>query len=206
MSPKKPTLFSPSPGALGMTELHFAAHGGDAKELSRCLAAGMDPNQKDEYRGYTALHWLADMAATGGPRLKMLKTLAKAGANLDSRDSAGDTALMLACRSGSYCGNDLVPVLLALGADPHLRSTESTCLHEGIWDAGLVKHFLAAGVSLTERDVRGHTPLEAAKKRLADYADEGGRGMEEVVQLLEQAAAVRSIKKTTRRRGARRKR
>jgi ankyrin repeat protein len=188
MSEERPALFSPAPGARGMTELHYAAYCGDPEELSRCLTAGMDPNQKDEYRGYTPLHWLTDMAAAGGPRVEMLKFLAKCEADLDSQTFDGDTALMLACRSGSYCGNDLVPVLLSLGANPRLRSPAATCLHEGIWDVGLVKHFLASGVSLDERDADGRTALDAARIRLADYADEGGRGMDEVVRLLEIAS------------------
>jgi ankyrin repeat protein len=188
MSDEPPALFSPAPGMRGMTELHYAAYCGDAEELSRCLAAGMDPNQKDEYRGYTPLHWLADMAATGGSRVEMLKRLAKGGADLNSQTFDGDTALMLACRSGSYYGNDLVPVLISLGANPRLRSLTSTCLHEGVWDVGLVKQFLSAGVSLEERNADGLTALDAARVRLADYADEGGRGMDEVVQLLQLAS------------------
>ena len=188
MSEEKPVLFSPGPGKCGMTELHFAAYCGDGDELARCLAAGMDPNKKDEYRGYTPLHWLADMAATGGPRIDMLKALAKHEADLNSQTFDGDTALMLACRSGSYCGNDLVPELLTLGANPRLRSTTSTCLHEGVWDVDLVKGFLTAGVALDERNGDGLAALDAARIRLADYADEGGRGMDEVVSLLEQAS------------------
>ena len=189
MSVEKPVLFSPGPGKRGMTELHFAAYCGDQDELVRCLAAGMDPNKKDEYRGYTPLHWLADMAATGGPRIEMLSILAKCGVDLDSQTFDGDTTLMLACRSGSYCGNDMVPALLALGANPRLRSATSTCLHEGVWDVGLVRSFLAAGASLDERDAHGLTPLEAARARLADYADEGGRGMAEIVELLDAASS-----------------
>ncbi len=67
-----------------MTELHAAAHAGDLDALKSALAAGLDPNARDEYRGYTALHWLMDMAATGGRRLEMLHLLCDAGANLVS--------------------------------------------------------------------------------------------------------------------------
>jgi hypothetical protein len=62
MSDDKPHLFSPGVGKRGMTELHYAAYCGNQTELNRCLIAGMDPNKKDTYRGYTAVLWLADMA------------------------------------------------------------------------------------------------------------------------------------------------
>jgi ankyrin repeat protein len=187
MNGEKPVLFSPSPGKHGITELHFAAYCGDGHSLTRCLAAGEDPNKKDEYRGYTPLHWLTDMAAAGGPRIHMLDVLRKHGADLDSQTFDGDTALMLAARSGSYCGNDLVAALLTLGADPRVRSSASTALHEGIWDMGLVTALIAAGASLNERDAAGLTALDAARARLATYADEGGRGMEEVVAFIKEA-------------------
>lgn len=188
MSDKKPTLFRPGPGQQGMTELHYAAYCGDRRGLAACLAAGLDPNQPDDYRGYTPLHWLADMAATGGPRIAMLKVLVKHGADLDRRSSGGDTALMLACRSGSYGGNDLVAALLKSGADPRVRSPASTALHEGIWEIELVRALIAAGASLEERDADNRTALDAAKARLELYADEGGRGMEEVIAFIEEVA------------------
>ena len=59
----KPTLFTPAVGARGMTTLHFAAYAGDLEAMEKALAAGLDPNARDDYRGYTALHWLADMSA-----------------------------------------------------------------------------------------------------------------------------------------------
>jgi len=53
-----------------MTELHFAAYCGDLNALVQALAAGLDPNSKDTYRGYAAVHWLTDMAASGALDLK----------------------------------------------------------------------------------------------------------------------------------------
>ena len=91
----KPTLFRPGVGKRGMTELHYAAYCGDFDELTRCLGAGMDPNVTDQYRGYTATHWLADMAATGGPRVEMLRALAAHGADLNLKSATDATALSL---------------------------------------------------------------------------------------------------------------
>jgi len=93
----KQELFSPGPGKKGMSELHYAAYCGDAKALSNCLKAGMNPNQADTYRGYTALHWLADMAAAGGDdRAKMAAELMRYGADPTIKSEDQYTAIQLA--------------------------------------------------------------------------------------------------------------
>lgn len=115
MSEKKPVLFRPGVGRHGMTELHFAAYCGDMDELVRCLETGMNPNQKDDYRGYTPLLWLADMAATGGPRLKMLKALTKHGADIHARSRDGIGAVTLGKEAGSDMGDKLAAELIRLG-------------------------------------------------------------------------------------------
>jgi ankyrin repeat protein len=101
MSDEKPTLFTPGVGERGMTELHYAAYCGDQAELIRCLAAGMDPNKKDTYRGYTPVLWLADMAAVGGPRIELLRALVKHGADICITAADGTTALTLAREAGT---------------------------------------------------------------------------------------------------------
>ena len=111
-----PVLFSPGPGKRGMTELHYAAYCGDGDELARCLAAGMDPNKKDEYRGYTPLLWLMDMAATGGPRSVMFQALVRHGADIHIRSADGTSALTLAREAGTQVSDDLAEALIALGA------------------------------------------------------------------------------------------
>ena len=98
-----------------MTELHFAAYCGDMNELTRALSAGLDPNSKDTYRGYAALHWLADMAATGGPRFQMLRMLVEHGADVNLVADNGATARSLAAASGSAVGEQLAIELAQLG-------------------------------------------------------------------------------------------
>jgi ankyrin repeat protein len=112
----KPTLFSPGIGKRGMNELHYAAYSGDQNELTSWLEKGLKPNIKDNYRGYSALHWLADMAATGGPRSQMLRLLVAHGADVNLVADNGETAISLANASGSSTGETLVKDLLALGA------------------------------------------------------------------------------------------
>ena len=70
-SKTKGKLFSPGVGQLGMTQLHYDAYCGNLEGLSWCLAEGMNPNDRDDYREYTPVHWLADMAAVDGPRVEM---------------------------------------------------------------------------------------------------------------------------------------
>ncbi len=111
----KPSLFRPGVGKRGMTELHFAAYCGDLPALLRALAAGADVHATDTYRGYTATHWLADMAATSGPRVEMLRVLADHGADVNAKTPDGTTPLILARQAGSDGGDRLAAELLALG-------------------------------------------------------------------------------------------
>ena len=101
-------------GKRGMNELHYAAYCGDLNELSRWLEAGLDPNVKDQYRGYAAIHWLADMAASGGPRVQMLRLLVSHGASPNLVSDNGQTALTLALAAGSAMGEQLAEELARL--------------------------------------------------------------------------------------------
>ena len=112
----RPTLFRPGIGKRGMNALHYAAYSGDHNELLRQLDAGVDPNSKDQYRGYAAVHWLADMAATDGPRVQMLRLLVERGANVNLRSDNNATPLSLANAAGSVAGEQLATELVKLGA------------------------------------------------------------------------------------------
>ncbi len=114
--PDKPTLFRPGVGTRGITELHWAAYCGDQNALQHQLDLGADPNVKDDYRGYTPIHWLADMAATGGPRVQMLRLLIAAGADVRLKANDGSTAMSLAQEAGSATGEQLVAELARNGA------------------------------------------------------------------------------------------
>ena len=116
--PSKPTLFSPGVGKRGMTQLPYDAYCGNLEGLVWCLENGFEVDATDNYRGYTATHWLADMAAVDGPRVEMLRALAAHGANLNLKSGSGKTALMLARDAGSDLGDKLAAELIMLGAKP----------------------------------------------------------------------------------------
>lgn len=99
-----------------MTDLHYAAYCGDLEALLHFLEAGLAVNATDTYRGYTPTHWLADMAATGGARVEMLKALVEHGADINIKTLDGTIALMLARAAGSAGGDRLADELVALGA------------------------------------------------------------------------------------------
>ena len=122
---EKPALFSPGAGKLGMTELHAAAHRCDVMALIRLLDTGVDPNQVDEYCGYTALHWVADMAAVSGARAAMIRALAVHGADLNMRSSLTNvTARRLAYQAGSWGGDEVIAELMLLGQKQHVAMPE----------------------------------------------------------------------------------
>jgi hypothetical protein len=112
----KPKLFRPGVGNRGMTQLHYDAYCGNLPGLLSCLEDGLDVNATDDYRGYTAAHWLADMAAAGGPRVEMLKALVRYGADINMCTPDGTTPLMLAQAADCDLGDELASELVALGA------------------------------------------------------------------------------------------
>ena len=118
---EKPKLFRPGVGNGGMNALHYAAYCGDMSELLRQLDAGVDPNAIDQYRGYAPLHWLADMAATGGPRVEMLQLLVARGADVNLLSGNGETAVALAREAGTLGAEELEQELFKLGAKKESR-------------------------------------------------------------------------------------
>lgn len=101
----KVTLFSPGIGKRGMTELHYAAYSGDMEMLKEAIQSKFEINAKDDYRGYTPLLWLADMAATGGPRLEMFNLLIQNGADLNAKSNDNKTFFDLAKEAGNETGD-----------------------------------------------------------------------------------------------------
>jgi ankyrin repeat protein len=96
-----------------MMELHSAAYHGELDWIQGCLQRGPDLEARDSH-GYTPLHWAADMGFVDGDREAVAAALIEAGADVNARDNAGRTVLMVACHAQAV---EVVRQLVAAGAD-----------------------------------------------------------------------------------------
>ena len=133
-------------GPGGSTPLMYAALYGDSDSVRRLLAAGADPNLKND-AGATALMWAAgDLGKT--------RLLVDHGADVNARSDTGRTPLMIAAtRHGS---TPILQVLLDHGANPSAQSPGlfgvMTALSEAAYasDATAMRTLIAHGA-----DVKG---------------------------------------------------
>ena len=138
------------------TPLHYAWHDG---EVARALIhGGADVDARDDDRN-TPLHWASDD--------DVVWALVEAGADLESRNKYGVTALRQA--AGIDYENSNYPrqlrtlkALIEAGADVNARDDAGeTPLHGGaLYDnADVVKALIEAGARVNVRDGNGETPL-----------------------------------------------
>lgn len=95
----------------GTTAISAAAFDGSEEIVSLLIDRGADV-RKPDHDGCTPL-----MNAAKSGSITVVKLLANAGAIVDERDGDHQTALMWAAMRGDY--PDLVPVIIAMGADPN---------------------------------------------------------------------------------------
>lgn len=133
----------------------------DISAVEGFLAAGIDPNVKDEESGGTALIW----AATHD-EADLVKVLLRGGANVNARDMGGYTALLRALEKK----NDAVAELML--AQPNLEVNAhgfngKTALAWYVWsgDETNVKSLLERGANPNLSDADGDTPLHGAVQR-----------------------------------------
>ncbi|HEX9259564.1 MAG TPA: ankyrin repeat domain-containing protein [Acidimicrobiales bacterium] len=117
----------------GFTALHFAAFFGrpDAVALLLTRAAPIEAEARNDMR----VRPLHSAAACFEPkaRRRCCELLLEAGAEVDARQQGGFTALMEAAQHGDA---ELVRLLLARGADPHLAADDGrTAANIGSLDA-----------------------------------------------------------------------
>lgn len=93
----------------GRTLLHLAVDSDNGTALTKLLAAGLDPNAKDE-QGRTPFSEAASM----GRKVTLPLLLKAPGVDLNVRDSDGETPLMKAAHTGEL---DAAKALLSAGAD-----------------------------------------------------------------------------------------
>lgn len=159
----------------GATALVAAAYGNHLDVAERLLAAGADPNAKDET--VQSAYLIATSEVGDDPRL--LRLTLKHGADVRSLDSWKGTGLIRAADRGFA---RVVKVLLETDVDiDHVNRIGYTALHEAVilGDGGpahqrTVAALVAAGVDQSVKDPRGDTALDVAR----------ARGYGEIVDLL----------------------
>jgi ankyrin repeat protein len=133
----------------GTTPLHHAAAYGSAEAVRLLLAAGADPNARNDFE-VTPLMW----AATEPEKVKLL---VNQGADVNAKSKMGRTAIWIAAANdGSY---GIVKFLLDHGAK--LDGSEIVAA-AGANDMATVKMLLDKGQSVNAKDPMGNTPLLGA--------------------------------------------
>jgi ankyrin repeat protein len=98
----------------GTTALHWAVYNNDIALVDRLLAAGANPNARNDYNSTP----LVEAAVVGN--VDVIRKLLKAGADVESPNADGQTALMVIARSNNV---EAAKVLLKAGANVNARET-----------------------------------------------------------------------------------
>ncbi|RYP60410.1 hypothetical protein DL771_010525 [Monosporascus sp. 5C6A] len=137
------------------TLLHIAVKSGSAPICESLLAAGANPNES-----FSTLL----MAASRSPEI--LGCLRKAGADINMRDTNGETLLHKHVTSEDV---PMVRFLLSLGADPNLTDDSGRSpLHAAVADGNpevapeMVKRLRENGANVNAQNFLGQTPLHVA--------------------------------------------
>lgn len=150
----------------GRTALVAAAYGNHLAVARRLLAAGADPNVKDQ--SVQSAYLIATSEVGDDPRL--LRLLLDHGADVRSLDSWRGTGLIRAADRGF---SRVVEVLLDTGIDiDHVNRIGYTALHEAVvlGDGGrshqrTVAALVSSGVDTSIKDSQGRTALQSARER-----------------------------------------
>ena len=163
--------------------LHRAAWNGDAGEVRRLAAAGMDVGERDAH-GRTPAH-VAAFASSD----EALRALADAGADMNALEAQAYDVVTIAAVADDP---RLMSLAIELGNDPGLTTSpwQGTALiaaaHLGRVEA--VRRLIEAGAPLDHVNSLGWTALMEAV-----VLGDGGPNHREVVRLLLEAGADRSI-------------
>ncbi|MGE3872262.1 MAG: ankyrin repeat domain-containing protein [Parvibaculaceae bacterium] len=163
--------------------LHRAAHSGNAGEIRRLAAIGANVDERDQH-GRTPAH-VAAFASND----EALRALAAAGADMNALENQAYDVVTIAAVAGN---SQLMSLAIQLGNDPGLTTSpyRGTALiaaaHLG--HVEIVRRLIAAGAPLDHVNNLGWTALMEAV-----ILGDGGRNHQQVVRLLLDAGADRSI-------------
>ena len=142
------------------TPLYCASRMGHLGIVQWLIRHGADPNLRNEFDGWTALHEAAIFGY-----LEVAQTLLQHNADPNIQDSKGQTPLHGACKNGN---GEVVRLLLEQGVEVNVRKKDgSTPLHlvsRGGWlEAARV--LIERGADRDTEDDEGRTPFQVAKNR-----------------------------------------
>jgi len=146
----------------------WASRAGPPESVEALIAAGADPDRRDEGpNGWTPLLHAVHKEQAGAVRV-----LIASGADVNRAAPNGLTPLMLAASQGEA---EIVELLLDAGADPHVESGGLTVLHQALLSANpkVVDELLVRAPDLRlgdgwrDRAVRGFTRLRGRSELIA---------------------------------------
>lgn len=171
-------LGAPLEGASGGSPLMRAAEHADQEMVELLLSLGANPN--NARFGLTPLMYAAGRDSKES--VAVVRDLLRAGAEVRTRASNGDTALSLAIESGNI---EAARLLINAGADVSVADHDrATPLHRaaGGGYVELVRLLLSKGAQADVRDALGFTPLDRAK--MNERYPSRAAGCREVVSIL----------------------
>ncbi len=135
------------------------------------LENGANPNLPAHFRGRSGVPPLLLAAEAGNPEITSL--LLKGGAEIEAKDSEGNTALSLAIQSSNP---DTVKILLDNGATPNTQFRGYPVLSLSIADRqnnGVLAELLRAKADVNAFDHAGETPLHrAVRMKRKDFVEQ----------------------------------
>lgn len=157
----------PDIDSLGLTALHMAAYAGDVEAATLLLENGADVNALDDsLKTPLQIAILSEIPSSHTVALLLLQQ----GVAIESQDSRGDTALIMASSQGNIT---LVRLLKEAGANVHhCNQFSETPLHYSGRKASQLRNnyanrkvfafLLSNGANVHQQDIGGHTPIHYA--------------------------------------------
>lgn len=152
-------------GLSAQVSIFEAAETGDQETVTRLLKANPKLIKATNAEGETVLHLAAGCRRGEGAALPLIRVLLEGGADLEARNSSGQTPLLYSCYAGF---RRAVEFLLDRGAsfryqDRNGRTPLHYAAREG--QAAVVELLLGKGADPALKDGQGLTPLEYAAQR-----------------------------------------